>query len=113
MSNSPAIDSNEFRRSSVTSIENVLVKAPLPDPHPNVMRMISTLKPLKLPIISNKKEEGPFRYSAGTYFGNYEAGVRSGVGIFVFAKDGAYYEGTWENDNMSGYGRLIKRDSFY
>jgi hypothetical protein len=39
--------------------------------------------------------------------------VRSGKGIFIFSKDGSFYEGTWEKDNMSGYGRLVTQNSYY
>lgn len=60
-----------------------------------------------------KRDEGPFRYSLGTYYGTYENGVRSGKGIFIFARDGSFYDGTWEDDNMCGYGRLITQNSYY
>ncbi len=59
------------------------------------------------------REEGPFKYSLGTYYGTYEDGVRSGKGTFIFKKDSSYYEGTWQNDNMCGYGRLITPFSYY
>ena len=62
---------------------------------------------------NQKRDEGPFRYNLGTYFGTYEQGVRSGKGIFIFSKDGSFYEGTWEKDNMSGYGRLVTQNSYY
>lgn len=61
----------------------------------------------------NKREEGPFRYSLGTYYGTYSDGVRCGRGIFIFSQDGSYYEGTWQDDNMWGYGRLITPLSYY
>jgi|JI9StandDraft_2_1071091.scaffolds.fasta_scaffold309227_1 hypothetical protein len=60
-----------------------------------------------------KRDEGPFRYSLGTYFGTYEVGVRSGKGTFIFSKDGSYYEGTWQDDTMWGYGRLMTPNSYY
>lgn len=59
------------------------------------------------------REEGPFKYSLGNYYGTYEDGVRSGKGTFIFKKDSSYYEGTWQNDNMCGYGRLITPFSYY
>ena len=31
----------------------------------------------------------------------------------MFSKDGSYYEGTWQDDNMWGYGRLITPTSYY
>jgi hypothetical protein len=45
--------------------------------------------------VMQKRDEGPFRYNLGTYFGTYDEGVRSGKGIFIFSKDGSFYEGTW------------------
>lgn len=63
-------------------------------------------------VSKGKRDEGPFRYQLGTYYGTYEGGVRSGKGIFIF-KDGSFYEGTWEDDNMWGYGRLITQNSYY
>jgi hypothetical protein len=55
------------------------VKVTLPDPHPNVLKVIKLLKPIEyrgdLPMLSavvQKRDEGPFRYNLGTYFGTYE-----------------------------------------
>ncbi len=98
------------------------IRVALPEPHPNVLKIITLLKPIEYPpslpmlasaISKNKRDEGPFRYSLGTYLGTYEGGVRSGKGIFIFSRDGSFYEGTWEDDNMWGYGRLITQSSYY
>ena len=82
-------------------------------------KLLKRMKPIEYPsgmqVIAgfNKKDEGPFKYSLGTYLGTYDEGVRSGKGAFVFSKDGSYYEGTWQDDNMWGYGRLITPTSYY
>lgn len=39
-------------------------------------------------------------------------GKRYGFGIFIFS-DGSLYEGGWDNDRISGYGRLIKKYCYY
>jgi hypothetical protein len=76
------------------------VRVSLPEPHPNVLKIIKLLKtieyPQSLPMLQNiigkgKRDEGPFKYSLGTYYGTYENGVRSGKGIFIFARDGSFY----------------------
>jgi hypothetical protein len=91
----------------------------LPEPHQNVGKLLKRMKSIDYPpglqMLPgfHKKEEGPFRYSLGTYLGTYEEGVRSGKGVFVFAKDGSYYDGSWQDDSMWGYGRLITPSSFY
>lgn len=71
-----------------------LQKAHLPEPHPIVHKIISELRPLPPPENSDKKDEGPFKYPNGVYFGQYEGNCRSGRGIFVF-NNGCYYEGSW------------------
>jgi hypothetical protein len=64
--------------------------------------------------ISNKREEGPYKHQNGVYYGTYDdLGNRSGKGKFIFARDGSYYEGSWDRDTISGYGRLITQSTFY
>lgn len=92
--------------------EKGLVRTNLPEMHPNVKAIYERLEPFTMPQF-NKPDEGPYRYNLGVYYGTYDGSVRSGKGIFVFSKDGSYYEGTWENDNMSGKGRIIKKNSYY
>ena len=72
------------------------------------------LKPLSIPphIDTQKSKEGPYLYESGVYYGHYKANKRNGWGTFVF-NDGCLYEGSWENDMMSGYGRLIKNNCVY
>lgn len=56
---------------------------------------------------------GTFQYPNGDiYVGNFEQGVRSGIGSCHFAS-GEHWEGTWSNDaldNKFGYGVLTKAD---
>jgi hypothetical protein len=56
------------------------VRVALPEPHPNVLKIITLLKPIEypahLPMLVNvigkgKRDEGPFKYSLGTYYGTY------------------------------------------
>jgi hypothetical protein len=56
------------------------VKVQLPEPHPNVLKIIKILKPIEYPpnlimlanvIAKGKRDEGPFRYTLGTYYGTY------------------------------------------
>lgn len=82
-------------------------------------KLLKRMKPIDYPsgltILPGfaKREDGPFKYSLGTYLGTYDDAARSGRGEFVFCKDGSYYEGTWQEDSMWGYGRLITPSSFY
>ena len=38
------------------------------------------------------------------YYGNFENGKKSKIGIFYFKNKGAKYKGEWENNKMNGYG---------
>ena len=38
--------------------------------------------------------EGPYLYSTGVYYGQFENNRRNGWGEYVFT-DGSLYEGTW------------------
>lgn len=104
---------DNMRKSMVIDRSFVAVQA-MPKPHPLVLQQLQKLSPLQVPIqLTNRPNEAPFKYSNGVYFGGYENGLRSGCGTFVFTSDGTLYEGTWENDTMSGYGRLVKHNSYY
>lgn len=111
---SPLDLSNDLRRSSVTSIgseRNLQQRVAMPEPHHIVAAVREKLKPL-VPPSKNINLEGPYLYSTGTYYGQYENNRRHGWGEFVF-RDGSLYEGMWENDMMSGFGRLIRKNCFY
>lgn len=49
--------------------------------------------------------KGTLAYTGGVYIGNFNAGTRSGFGIFSYP-DGSRYEGNWVNDKMDGNGRF-------
>ena len=49
--------------------------------------------------------KGTMAYTGGVYIGNFNAGTRSGFGIFSYP-DGSRYEGNWVNDKMDGNGRF-------
>ena len=49
--------------------------------------------------------KGTMAYTGGVYIGNFNAGTRSGFGIFSYL-DGSRYEGNWVNDKMDGNGRF-------
>jgi hypothetical protein len=70
------------------------------------------LKPLQPTNKGNVVFDGPYLYGSGVYFGQYENKLRSGWGKFFFS-NGAFYEGEWERDGISGFGRLIKNGGYY
>lgn len=71
------------------------------------------LKPLEPRAKGTLVFEGPYLYSTGVYFGQYDNNNRRhGWGQFVF-QDGTLYEGEWENDAICGFGRLIRNDCYY
>ena len=56
---------------------------------------------------------GKFVWKDGAeYEGNYENGARNGFGVYNFPKESAadYYEGLWKDDAMSGKGKLVYKD---
>lgn len=49
----------------------------LPEAHPNVLKVLKHLRPIEYPSSMQaipgftKRDEGPFKYSLGTYYGTY------------------------------------------
>ena len=88
-----------------------LPRTTLPPFLPQIQAIVQALEPLPASNLG-LKDQGPFKYKEGVYFGNYINGQRHGKGKFYF-NDGSYYEGYWKNDGMYGMARLITKNFFY
>ena len=64
-------------------------------------------------IEEEEEDEGSFvieETSRGKYEGFKVEGLRSGVGRMFFP-EGGWYEGQWQRDKMSGFGKMYYSDS--
>lgn len=97
---------------SNNTLQPILQIVALPSLDAVVANVREKLRPLQPRNNNNINFEGPYLYSTGVYFGQYENKKRHGWGQFVF-QNGSIYEGQWQNDAISGYGRLIRNDCYY
>lgn len=76
---SPLDLTNDLRRSTVGSDKNIQQRVAMPDPHPVVAAVREKLQPLHPPS-NNLVMEGPYLYSTGVYYGQFENNRRNGWG---------------------------------
>jgi hypothetical protein len=72
-------------------------------------RQLGPLKETDSKVGGKTHNKGPFRYHAdrSIYKGNWNSDLKKhGFGVLV-KEDGSKYEGGWENDEQSGYGRYF------
>ena len=58
---------------------------------------------------------GPYHYTFenSIYYGQYQNGLRHGLGIYLNSKEGFDYEGVFNNDEIKGKGAMITKDRDY
>jgi hypothetical protein len=107
--------SNSSKKQSVTGDRNEtppnLPLTAFPTLHPQIQAFLSALEPIPSSN-TGLKDQGPYQYRDGIYYGNFSKGMRHGKGIFLF-NDGTYYDGFWINDGMYSMGRIITKTYFY
>lgn len=79
--------------------------------HPQIAQTLKSLEPIPSGS-TGLKDQGPYQFKDGIYYGNFYKGMRHGKGVFLF-NDGIYYDGFWMNDGMYSMGRLITKTYFY
>lgn len=113
-SQASSTSSNSNKKASVAGERNEtppnLSLTTFPTLHPQIQAFLAALEPI--PSSTGFKDQGPYQYKDGIYYGNFSKGMRHGKGIFLF-NDGTYYDGYWMNDGMYSMGRIITKNYFY
>jgi hypothetical protein len=114
-SKSPENDFDERLKKVGAFVTEEDMKRQIKDIIPGIEKQLG---PLNIDQRSNQGKtlfvRGPFRYHDRTiYKGSWSQDLRkSGYGILV-KEDGSKYEGNWENDEQSGYGRYFDSKGNY
>jgi len=108
-----SINSNSSKKSVTSERNETPPNLPLttfPTLHPQIQAFLAALEPIQ--SNTGLKDQGPYQYKDGIYYGNYSKGMRHGKGVFLF-NDGTYYDGYWINDGMFSMGRIVTKNYFY
>jgi hypothetical protein len=113
---SPDNDFDERLKKLGTIISEDEMKRQIKDTIPGLEKQLGPLKEVDQRANQGKSlfVRGPFRYHDRTiYKGSWNQELRKhGYGVLV-KDDGSKYEGSWENDEQSGYGRYFDSKGNY